>query len=242
MGKQRFSFIPAAAIRDKNLSKSAKLVMSALGIHANDREEWIFPSQNTLGEMVGLSRRTVVTAISELVSAGYLLKRARFDEETGAQKSSEYFIVFDHPTEGGCEVEEGGCEEEDTGGCEAHFTHNVPILNDNIEGGGEDDLENVYQNARARIGLADFPNQQHLAFIAKELKAQNLDEDPAIVAGDFEAWAVSRGKMMTGLVGDLRGYISKRGRILPRDGPSKAPWERKQDEENQRMQDIVNGL
>lgn len=93
----RFSIIPARALRDPNLSNSAKLVLAVMGQYCNDRAEWIFPSQSTIAEQIGGHRVTVNKAIKELTTAGYLLSRPRFDEETKSRRSNEYFILYDAP-------------------------------------------------------------------------------------------------------------------------------------------------
>lgn len=91
----RFSIIPAAALRDPNLSNTAKLVLAVMGQYCNDRNEWIFPSQQTIADQIGVTRRTVVTAVGELTSASYILSRPRYDEKTKARRSNEYYLLYD---------------------------------------------------------------------------------------------------------------------------------------------------
>jgi hypothetical protein len=95
MSGPRFSIIPAAALRDPNISNTAKLVLAVLGQYANDRNEWVFPSQTTIADQIGVTRRTIISAINDLIRAKYLLSRPRFDDNTKARRSNEYFILYD---------------------------------------------------------------------------------------------------------------------------------------------------
>ncbi len=124
--KRRFSFIPAAVLRDERLGQSAKLVMAALGMHANDRDEWIFPSQTTIAEMLGMSRETVNRGIKALQAAGYLLSRPRYDKDTKARRSNEYFILYDVPH---VTNPHRASDASVNTPCDPSVTNNVPTLN-----------------------------------------------------------------------------------------------------------------
>ena len=126
MSGPRFSFIPAAALRDKSLSKAAKLTIAALGMYTNEENDWVFPSQFTIGEMIGYSRETICRAISELEKAGYLEKRHRF-HENGGQRSSEMRLLFDAHTP--VKKTDTAPDEAVTPPSDAGDAHNVPINN-----------------------------------------------------------------------------------------------------------------
>lgn len=96
MGKQRFSIAPARAAFDQDLSDSVFRTLCALGIYG-DKDGWCFPSQSTLADDRGLSRKTINVHIKELRNKEYLNLIYQFDEDTGAQKNNLYQIRFDYP-------------------------------------------------------------------------------------------------------------------------------------------------
>lgn len=95
-GNQRFSIIPARAVADTELSRSALAVLAALGIYG-DREGWCWPSQSTLGDILGISRQAVGRHVKTLVKRGYLESKERRDPETDRQLTNKYRILFDAP-------------------------------------------------------------------------------------------------------------------------------------------------
>jgi hypothetical protein len=95
MGNQRFSIVPAAAVADEKLTDSLFRTLAALGLYG-DQNGWCWPSQSTLAEIRGVTRVTINNHIKQLVKFGYLNIHARYDDETGAQKSNAMQIRFDH--------------------------------------------------------------------------------------------------------------------------------------------------
>lgn len=74
----RFSIIPAQAIFDKRLSPRDITVLAAIGTHT-DKSGWCFPSQGTLGKMLGISRPMVNRVIKHLQNSGYLQVVQKFN-------------------------------------------------------------------------------------------------------------------------------------------------------------------
>lgn len=95
MGNQRFSIVPAAAVADTKLTDSLFRTLAALGLYG-DQHGWCWPSQGTLAEIRGVTRVTINNHIKQLVKFGYLNIHARYDDDTGAQKSNAMQIRFDH--------------------------------------------------------------------------------------------------------------------------------------------------
>ncbi len=91
---QRFTITPANAATDKNLTDSEHRTLSVIGIFG-DKNGWCWPSQSTLAEMRGVSRKTINLHIKRLIDLGYLNIQPRYDQETGAQKSNMMQIKFD---------------------------------------------------------------------------------------------------------------------------------------------------
>jgi len=104
MGNQRLSVIPARAVSDPELSDGAFRTLAALGMFG-DRNGWCYPSYATLAQIRGLSKSAIAKHITELVERGYLNIHHRFDEVSGAQRSSLLQIRFDYePDEPGAGV------------------------------------------------------------------------------------------------------------------------------------------
>ena len=93
---QRFSITPANAATDSNMTDSEHRTLSVIGIFG-DKNGWCWPSQSTLADMRGVSRKTINLHIKRLIDLGYLNIHPRYDEETGAQKSNMMQIKFDFP-------------------------------------------------------------------------------------------------------------------------------------------------
>lgn len=93
---QRFSITPAAAAADLELTDSVHRTLAVIGMFG-DREGWCWPSQSTLADLRGVTRKTINLHIHELIERKYLNIQPRYDEETGAQKSNMMQIKFDFP-------------------------------------------------------------------------------------------------------------------------------------------------
>lgn len=93
---QRFSITPARAAADKDLSDSEHRTLAVIGMFG-DPEGWCWPSQSTLADLRGISRKTINLHIKRLIELGYLNIYPRYDKETGAQKSNMMQIKLDFP-------------------------------------------------------------------------------------------------------------------------------------------------
>ena len=91
---QRFSITPARAAVDLELSDSVHRTLAVIGVFG-DRNGWCWPSQGTLADLRGVSRKTINLHVKELIDRGYLNIQPRYDQETGAQKSNMMQIKFD---------------------------------------------------------------------------------------------------------------------------------------------------
>ncbi len=98
VGNQRMSVIPARAVSDPDLSDGAFRTLAALGMFG-DRNGWCYPSYATLARIRGLSKSAIAKHITELAEKGYLNIRHRYDEASGAQRSSMLQIRFDYDPE-----------------------------------------------------------------------------------------------------------------------------------------------
>ncbi len=67
----RFAIIPAQALLDTRLSPRHLSVLLAIGLDT-DKVGWCFLSQETIGEILGLSTSMVNAVITTLESCGYL--------------------------------------------------------------------------------------------------------------------------------------------------------------------------
>lgn len=92
---QRFSIVPAKAVGDNDLTDEVFRTLAALGIYG-DKHGWCWPSNKTIGNVLGKSPRTVRRHIAALARAGYVNVSPRFDKK---QQSNKIQIKFDFPEE-----------------------------------------------------------------------------------------------------------------------------------------------
>lgn len=96
----------------QEVSSTAKLVLFALNEHTNIGEhgDWrIFPSQERIAGMCGVSRRTVVSAMKEL-SDKQVITVAHQHDDNGRQLQNLYWIQAPKLLEGGVKIlHTGGC-------------------------------------------------------------------------------------------------------------------------------------
>ena len=79
------------------LKPRARLVLQVLVLHCNKEGE-CFPSIKTIAAKCGYGVSTVKRVLDELVTAGYIVKQARFDErKNGGQTSNLYTLCSDLP-------------------------------------------------------------------------------------------------------------------------------------------------
>lgn len=90
----------------QEVSATAKLVLFALNEHTNISEhgDWrVFPSQNRIANMCGLSKRSVVRSMQELTEAGVIVV-AHQHNSTGRQLQNLYWLQAPKL------IEEEGCQ------------------------------------------------------------------------------------------------------------------------------------
>ena len=68
---ERRAKLAARAVADSNLKARTVRVLAAIGIHAG-RDGTAWPSQETLGTIVGVRRETVCRDVKQLLQCGYL--------------------------------------------------------------------------------------------------------------------------------------------------------------------------
>jgi len=94
----RFSQLPRAAVIDQSLSSTDFKVLAIIGLYLNhDREAW--PSQDTIAEVGGMSRRTVIRAIKSLEQAGYIESKKKYPNRAGTHKC--YRVVMSRSDKNG---------------------------------------------------------------------------------------------------------------------------------------------
>lgn len=94
--KSRFvgAFIPAPLMKFSGISAGAKLIYARLVQYSSDGLCWA--AQETIAEEVGMSKRGVVYAIEQLISAGFLTKFKAENNDVLKHKSCSYEFLA-HP-------------------------------------------------------------------------------------------------------------------------------------------------
>ena len=91
---QRFSIIPYQATHDERLSDSEYRTLGVIAAYS-DRDGYCYPSQATLAEKRGVSRKTIIGHVAKLCELGYVEKQARRRKD-GGQTSNLMRVVIDH--------------------------------------------------------------------------------------------------------------------------------------------------
>lgn len=74
-----------------NLTPTAKLTIIYLTTCYNIRNSEVFPKQKTIASKIGISERTVVRAIQELINAGYCNKRKKAYDQNYYSFTDKFF-------------------------------------------------------------------------------------------------------------------------------------------------------
>jgi len=90
---RRFSPVPYRAALDKDLADAPFRTLGALCAYVN-KEGLCFPSQTTIADDLGISRKAVSKSIKKLEESGYILRQKR-SRKNGSQTSSSYKILYD---------------------------------------------------------------------------------------------------------------------------------------------------
>jgi DNA-binding MarR family transcriptional regulator len=81
-----FTQVPNVILRDKKLTLGAKMTYAMLLSYAWQKES-CFPGQERLAQDIGVSKRSVVSFMRELVRSGYVEKKRR-----GLGKTNVYIV------------------------------------------------------------------------------------------------------------------------------------------------------
>ena len=88
-----FACVDIEVLCDKELSQSAKFIFAILCIFATTNNRGVWPSNDTVAKIAGVSVRTVIRAYNELEARGAIARSERYDEKDGGQASSYTTIV-----------------------------------------------------------------------------------------------------------------------------------------------------
>ena len=88
-----FACVDIDVLRDKKLSQAARLIFAILCTFTTTEKRGCWPSNDTVAELTGVSRSTVIRACKELQARGVIARSNRFDEDKGGQTSSYTEIV-----------------------------------------------------------------------------------------------------------------------------------------------------
>ena len=93
----RFSITPAIAVEDKEMPDGVYRTLAALGIHANTKTGWCWPSLARLAGIRGISKQAVSKHIQWLKKNKYVNILPRYNKETGGRKSNRVQVRYDYP-------------------------------------------------------------------------------------------------------------------------------------------------
>ena len=89
----------AAALHHSKASPPAKLVLVTIGYFEGDKGAWM--SQETIGQMLGMSPRTVRRHIAELKELHEVDVIGDAGQGYGSRRTNKYFVILDCPE--GCD-------------------------------------------------------------------------------------------------------------------------------------------
>jgi len=89
--QKQFSIIPRAVIR-ADISATARVVYAEIASYYWGADSKIFPSYNRIADNIGMSRRTAIRAVAELVAAGLIEKTPQI-KESGGSSTNLYNII-----------------------------------------------------------------------------------------------------------------------------------------------------
>ena len=108
MSQARVSITPADAWSDQRLTPLQCRLLGLIGSYlGKDHKAW--PSQNTLAQQLGVTRKAVNDGVKALREYGYIQVQKRTRED-GGQTSNCYFVVMDPVSRSG----DTPCEDEVT--------------------------------------------------------------------------------------------------------------------------------
>lgn len=91
--KMKFSIMPSRAVSDKNLQPNVVRTLSALCCYTS-ANQICYPNQNTLGDLIGVSRALVTRNIGILRDNGYIIDLEPIGKKHpwGYKRGNRYFI------------------------------------------------------------------------------------------------------------------------------------------------------
>ncbi len=87
----QFASVPFSFLETKGISPYARCIFLFLRMHTNSKTKTAFPSYETLRAETGMTKRKISNALSELETAGWLVKQRRFADTT------EYTLTIPKP-------------------------------------------------------------------------------------------------------------------------------------------------
>lgn len=96
MIEHKFSIIPGRAINDPRVTDSIYRTLAALCGYANAKTGWCFPSQETLAQDTGKTRKTINEHLQLLEEWGYVVSGKR-KREDNSPTSKRYQVIYDVP-------------------------------------------------------------------------------------------------------------------------------------------------
>lgn len=91
--KMKFSIMPSRAVSDKNLQPNVVRTLSALCCYTS-ANQICYPNQNTLGELIGVSRALITRNICILRDNGYIIDLEPLGKKMpwAYQRGNRYFV------------------------------------------------------------------------------------------------------------------------------------------------------
>jgi hypothetical protein len=134
----RFAMVPARAVDDSRLGRSAFFVLGVLATYG-DRDGWCWPSLATLAKRIGVSRQAVSRQLTGLERLGYVETKHR-THASGGTASNVYRII--HDADLGSENDRNDdCEKADEGG-----QPDVAGGQRGVDGGVTSDVDHILKN------------------------------------------------------------------------------------------------
>ena len=161
----------------QEVSATAKLVLFALNEHANIGEhgDWrVFPSQERIAKMCGVSKPTVIKAMKELTEAGVITVAHQHDKN-GRQLQNLYWIQAPKL------IEEEGLK---------NFT---PQLKNNTHGGKESLHKSLNRNPLNKRFIA--PTVSEVSDYFSERGADPAEAERFVDFYESKGWLVGKSKM-----------------------------------------------
>lgn len=114
-------------------------------------------------------------------------------------------------------------------------------LSTDVEREGAPTFSDTFEEDVKRIGLGDFPNEKHLAFIDQRRKAEGVTTPAKDIAERYKIHAVKQNVIITNLAYQLRKWVNKERDFEGMRGGGSKSWVAETEEANRRMQEAISG-